>query len=187
VDDSASGYLRSNVLSNLDGTDTQTGIPLTLTIYVFDSENSCAPMQGVQVDIWSCNASGVYSAESGESTVGQSWLRGYQISDATGKVSFTTIFPGWYSGRTTHIHLRFRSTYDETDTSGSNTTQIFFDQTLLDTIDTTIAPYATEGANPTTNAVDRVYATEVDGTTLLKLTGSIAAGFAATFNAYMPI
>ena len=187
VDDSASGYLRTNILSNLDGTDTQTGIPLTLTVYVFDSENSCAAMQGVQVDIWQCNASGVYSAESSESTIGQSWLRGYQLTDATGKAAFSTIIPGWYSGRTTHIHLRFRSIYDETDSSGSNTMQVFFDQTLIDTINTSISPYASEGTNPTTNAIDRVYSTEEDGTTLLTLTGSIAAGFAATFNAYMPI
>ena len=187
VDDSASGYLRTNIVSNLDGTETQVGIPLTLTVYVFDSKNSCAAMQGVQVDIWQCNASGVYSAESSESTVGQSWLRGYQLTDATGKAAFSTIIPGWYSGRTTHIHLRFRSIYDETDSSGSNTMQVFFDQTLIDTINTTISPYASEGTNPTTNAIDRVYSTEEDGTTLLTLTGSIAAGFAATVNAYMPI
>src|SRR5882757_4766222 len=61
VDDSASGYLRANILSNLDGTETQTGVPLALTLYVFDSENKCAAMEGVQVDIWHCNASGVYS------------------------------------------------------------------------------------------------------------------------------
>jgi len=187
VDDSASGYLRSNVVSNLDGTETQTGIPLALTVYVFDSEKACAAMQGVQVDIWSCNAAGVYSAESSESTTGQSWLRGYQITDATGKVQFNTILPGWYSGRTTHIHLRFRSTYDETDTSGSNTMQVFFDQTVINTIATTISPYDSEGTNPTTNATDRVYSTEEDGTTLLTLTGSISAGFAATLNAYLPI
>ena len=187
VDDSATGYLRSNILSNLDGTSTQTGVPLTLNIYVFDSENSCVAMQGVQVDIWQCNSAGVYSAESAESTTGQSWLRGYQLTDATGKVSFTTILPGWYSGRTNHIHLRFRSTYDETDTSGSNTAQLFFDQTLVNTLATTVAPYSTEGTNPTTNASDRVYTTEEKGTTLLTLTGSTAAGYTATFNAYMPI
>lgn len=187
VDDSASGYLRSNILSNLDGSDTQTGIPLALTIYVFDSKNSCAPMMGVQVDIWHCNASGIYSAESVESTVGQSWLRGYQLTDATGMVQFTTIIPGWYQGRTTHIHLRLRSVYDETDTGGTNTAQVFFDQTLINTIDTTIAPYATEGTNSTTNVSDHVYTGEEEGTTLLTLTGSITAGFAATFNAYMPI
>ena len=187
VDDSASGYLRSNILSNLDGTQTQTGIPLVLTVYVFDSKNACAPMQGVQVDIWNCNANGVYSAESSESTTGQSWLRGYQITDASGKVQFTTIVPGWYSGRTNHIHLRFRSTYDQTDTSGSNTMQVFFDQTLVNTLSTSVAPYSSEGTNPTTNASDRVNTTEEDGTTVLTLTGSSSTGYTATFNAYMPI
>jgi len=187
VDDSATGYLRTNILSNLDGTNTQSGVPLTLTIYVFDSENSCTPMKGVQVDIWHCNAKGIYSAESVESTTGESWLRGYQISDATGKVQFTTIIPGWYQGRTTHIHLRFRSTYDDTDTSGSNTMQVFFDQTLIDTLSTSVSPYSTEGTNSTTNADDHVYTPEEEGTTLLTLSGSTEAGYTATFNAHMPI
>ena len=187
VDDSASGYFRSNILSNLDGTGTQTGVPLALTISVFDSKNSCAPMQSVQVDIWHCNASGVYSAESVESTVGQSWLRGYQITDASGKVQFQTIIPGWYQGRTTHIHLRLRSTYDQTSNSGSNTAQVFFDQTLVDSLDTSVAPYSKEGVNSTTNASDRVYSQEEKATTLLTLTGSNSAGYAATFNAYLPI
>ena len=187
VDDSATGYLRSNILTNLDGTSTQTGVPLTLAIYVYDAKNSCAAMQNVQVDIWQCNAAGVYSAESSESTSSQSWLRGYQLTDATGKVTFTTILPGWYSGRTNHIHLRLRSTYDETDTSGSNTMQLFFDQTLVNTLSTSVAPYSSEGTNPTTNATDRVYTTEEDGTTLLTLSGSTAAGYTATMKAYLPI
>ena len=187
VDDSASGYFRSNILSNIDGTNTQTGVPLTLTIYVYDAKNSCTAMQGVQVDIWNCNATGVYSAESAESTSSQSWLRGYQLTDANGMVTFQTIIPGWYSGRTNHIHLRFRSTYDATDTSGSNTMQIFFDQTLINSLATSVAPYSSEGTNPTTNTSDRVNSTEEDGTTLLALTGSTAAGYTATFKAYMPI
>jgi protocatechuate 3,4-dioxygenase beta subunit len=187
VDDSVSGYLRSNIVSNLDGTKTQTGIPFTLTIYVYDSKNSCGTMQNVQVDIWHCSATGLYSAESVESTVGQSWLRGYQLTDVNGKVQFTTIIPGWYSGRTTHIHLRFRSIYDSTSNSGTNTNQIFFDQTLIDTISTTVAPYSTEGKNPTTNASDHVFSSEQKGTGLLTLTGSTAAGYSATFNAFMPI
>jgi len=187
VDDSATGYQRSNILSNLDGTTTQTGVPLALTVYVFDSENSCTAMQNVQVDIWQCNAEGIYSAESSESTTTESWLRGYQLTDSTGKVEFTTIIPGWYSGRTTHIHMRLRSTYDETDTSGTNTMQVFFDQTLIDTLSTSVSPYSSEGTNPTTNASDRVYADQEDGTTLLTLAGSTAAGYTATFNIYLPI
>ena len=187
VDDSASGYARTNILSNLDGTGTQEGVALALTLYVFDSENSCAAMEGVQVDIWHCNANGVYSAESSESTTGQSWLRGYQITDSSGKVQFTTIIPGWYSGRTTHIHLRLRSKYDSSDSSGTNTMQVFFDQTLIDTLASSTTPYSEEGTNPTTNASDRVYSEEEDGTTLLTLSGSTVEGYTASFNIHLPI
>jgi protocatechuate 3,4-dioxygenase beta subunit len=167
VDDSATGFARSDIRSNLDGSNTQSGIPLTLSIYVYDSQNSCAAMANVQVDIWHCNASGIYSAEDVESTVGETWLRGYQLTDSNGLVTFVTIVPGWYQGRTTHIHLRLRSTYDSTTSGGTNTTQLFFPQDTIDTINTTISPYSTEGTNPTTNASDHVYAGEVSGATLL--------------------
>ncbi len=81
VDDSATGFNRSDIRSNLDGSNTQSGIPLTLSIYVYDSEKSCAAMADVQIDIWHCNASGIYSAEDVESTSGETWLRGYQLTD----------------------------------------------------------------------------------------------------------
>ena len=187
VDDSASGYNRTKIVSNLDGSSTQTGVPFALTLYVYDAKNSCAAMQNVQIDIWHCNASGVYSAEASESTTGQTWLRGYQLTDSNGMVQFTTIIPGWYSGRTTHIHLRLRSTYNSASTGGDNTMQLFFDQTLVDTLATTVTPYSSEGKNPTTNASDRVYSQQEKGTTLMSLTGSTAAGYAATAKVYLPI
>lgn len=189
ADDSASGFNRSNILSNLDGTDTQDGVPLTLTLTIIDSENSCAALAGAQVDIWHCNSSGVYSDIAGENTTTQTWLRGYQITDASGVVSFTTILPGWYSGRTTHIHLRVRSSYSEASstTDGTNTTQVFFSQTLIDTLDTTIAPYSAEGTNPTTNAADRVYTAQTNGENLLTLTGDTTSGYTAEFTIGLPI
>ena len=187
VDDSDSGYNRSTILTNIDGTDSQEGVSFVLTLYVYDSENSCTAMEGVQVDIWHCNASGIYSAESSESTTGESWLRGYQITDSSGKVQFTTIIPGWYSGRTTHIHFRLRSTYDSSDSGATNTMQVFFDQTLIDTLATSVSPYSAEGTNSTTNATDRVYSEQEDGTTLMTLSGSTTAGYTATFKIYLPI
>jgi hypothetical protein len=144
-------------------------------------------MEGVQIDIWHCSAQGVYSAEGSESTTGQSWLRGYQITDSSGKVQFTTIIPGWYSGRTTHIHLRVRSKYGSSDSDGTNTMQLFFDQTLIDTLATSTTPHSEEGTNPTTNATDRVYSEQEDGTTLLTLSGSTVEGFTASFNIHLPI
>jgi protocatechuate 3,4-dioxygenase beta subunit len=189
TDDSASGYDRSNILANLDGTQTQTGVPLGLTVLVRDSEKSCAAVANAQVDIWHCNASGVYSNESSENTTGEQWLRGYQITNAAGSVTFATIIPGWYQGRTTHIHLRVRSAYSEASSTsdGTNTTQVFFDQTLVDTLSTSLAPYNSEGVNPTTNASDRVYAGETRGVGLLALSGSAAAGYTATYTVDLPI
>jgi protocatechuate 3,4-dioxygenase beta subunit len=187
VDDSAAGFNRSDILSNLDGSSTQSGIPFTLSIYVYDSEKSCVAMAGVQVDIWHCNASGIYSAEDVESTTGETSLRGYQLTDANGLATFATIFPGWYQGRTTHIHLRLRSTYDSTSTGGTNTTQLFFPQDTIDTINTTISPYRAEGTNPTTNATDHVYSGEVEGANVLTLNGDTTSGFTATIKLNLPI
>jgi protocatechuate 3,4-dioxygenase beta subunit len=187
VDDSAKGFARSYIRSNLDGSNTQNGIPLKLSISVFDSKNSCAAMANVQVDIWHCNASGVYSAEEVESSSGETWLRGYQLTDSNGLVTFVTIVPGWYAGRTTHIHLRLRSSYDSTTTAGTNTTQLFFSQDVITTISTTISPYSAEGTNPTTNATDHVYAGEVSGETLLTLSGGTSSGYTAAFKVNLPI
>ncbi len=187
VDDSATGFSRSDIRSNLDGSNTQSGIPLTRSIYAYDSENSCAAMANVQVDIWHCNGSGIYSAEDVEDTTGETWLRGYQITDSNGLATFKTIIPGWYAGRTTHIHLRLRSTYDSTTTGGTNTTHLFFPQDVIDTINSTISPYSAEGANPTTNASDHVYSGEVDGGTLLTLSGDNTNGYTATFKVNLPI
>ncbi len=187
TDDSAHGYNRSDIRANLDGSDLQPGEPLTLTILVRDRRH--APLPGAQVDIWHCNAAGVYSNEASQRTAGRSWLRGYQRTNAAGSVMFTTIVPGWYEGRTTHIHLRIRSPYSETAApdDGTNTTQLFFAQTFIDTLSAGVAPYHTQGVNPTTNAGDHVYAPQTRGATLLTLTGSAVAGFRASFTADLPI
>src|SRR3954447_211313 len=97
----------------------RTGIPLALTIKVQNlSSSGCAPLSGAYVDIWHCDAKGIYSDESSYNpgggtgtvvTTGQKFLRGYQITDDNGRVQFTTIYPGWYSGRTIHIHIRVRT------------------------------------------------------------------------------
>ncbi|MFT3692189.1 MAG: hypothetical protein QM831_03545 [Kofleriaceae bacterium] len=189
ADDSANGFERSDIRANLDGSDVQTGIPLELTFYIYDASNGCVAYEGAQVDIWHCNASGVYSDIGAEGTSNQQWLRGYQISDASGMVTFKTIVPGWYQGRTTHVHLRIRSTYNNASSTsdGSNTTQVFFPQTLVDTIDTTIAPYASEGKNSTTNASDRVYTDQTQGQNLMSLAGDTTSGYSASFAIYIPI
>ena len=192
VTDSAFGYNRSTITSDLAGTNTQSGVPFTLVLYVYDRNNSCVAMQNVQVDIWHCNAAGVYSGiksstnGNGVDYTSQSWLRGYQLTDSTGMVKFVTIVPGWYTGRTTHIHMRFRSTYNSSSDGSTNTAQLFFDQTFIDSLDTTVTPYKSEGKNSVTNAGDSIYNSE-GGTTLLSLSGSASAGYTATFSIYLPL
>jgi protocatechuate 3,4-dioxygenase beta subunit len=189
ADDSASGFNRSSILSNLDGTATQTGVPLTLHVTVIDAEKGCAPYAGAQVDIWHCNAAGVYSDIEAEGTSADQWLRGYQVTDANGTLTFQTIVPGWYSGRTTHIHLRVRSTYSEASstTDETNTTQCFFDQAFIDNLYTTVAPYSTQGKNPTTNASDQVYSAQESGANTLVLTGDDTNGYTASITIVLPI
>ena len=183
------GFHRSAILTNIDGTSQQPGIKLALTVHVYDTRTNCAPMPGVQLDLWHCNAAGIYSDEASEGTASQTWLRGYQLTDSTGTAKFTTIFPGWYRGRATHIHLRARSKYNAASSSsdGSNTTQLFFPQATIDAISATVAPYSAKGANPTTNATDHVFARETKGQTELALAGSAATGFSAAVSIGLPI
>jgi protocatechuate 3,4-dioxygenase beta subunit len=188
-DDSDARFNRSNILSNLDGTSTQSGVPLTLTVTVVDTEKGCAPYVNAQVDIWHCNSSGVYSDQASESTTTETWLRGYQLTDAKGTVTFVTIVPGWYSGRTTHIHLRLRSSYSSASstTDGTNTTQLFFTQTFDDTLATSVTPYSAEGKNPTTNAGDHVFNGETNGANVLAVAGNATSGYVASITLGLPI
>jgi protocatechuate 3,4-dioxygenase beta subunit len=93
-----------------DITDGKTGYPLAIHITVSNSNNNCAALAGVIVDIWHCDSEGNYS-EYGGTTMQQTdyesvhFLRGRQTTDDNGLVSFTSIFPGWYEGRATHIHV----------------------------------------------------------------------------------
>jgi protocatechuate 3,4-dioxygenase beta subunit len=83
------------------------GVPLALALTVVDAE-TCRPVRDAAVDIWHCDALGVYSGESFEDSEGQTYLRGIQLTDANGLAEFATIYPGQYPGRTTHIHLKVR-------------------------------------------------------------------------------
>lgn len=81
------------------------GVPLALTVAVVDS-NTCKPIRNAAVDVWHCDALGIYSGEPSEGSVGKAFLRGIQLTDGNGQVKFATIYPGQYPGRTTHIHVK---------------------------------------------------------------------------------
>jgi protocatechuate 3,4-dioxygenase beta subunit len=126
------------------------------------------------VDLWQADAAGVYSDEGVENTTGQTYLRGYQLTNSSGVVNFKTIFPGWYAGRTAHIHVMIRTFTSTGATALDFTTQLFFDQTLIDAIATTVAPYSSRGLPDTTNAQDGIY----NSATQMTLTTSSSGGYA---------
>jgi protocatechuate 3,4-dioxygenase beta subunit len=179
----------------------QAGVPLTLKIAVLDGDNGCVPYNGAHVDIWHANAYGLYSDESGQvtgggtsngNTAGQNFLRGYQVtgedagvgaSPVDGQVSFRTIWPGWYSGRAIHVHVRVRA-YDASRAVATNyTTQIFFSDADNETVLTGAAPYSSRRPqdDPTSNETDNVLTSSARATNISPVTGSVATGFATTF------
>lgn len=144
----------------IDPTDdsVQEGILLKLIYHVTNVTGGiCEPLEGVQVDVWHCNAEGSYSDvdDPGFSTEGQKWLRGYQVTDEMGMAEFITIYPGWYSGRTTHIHFKIR-TDPESDTGYEFTSQLFFDEDLTDIVHAQ-EPYAAKGYRDTLNEDDSIF------------------------------
>lgn len=154
------------------------GVPLALALTVFDVSNGqCRPLPGAVVDIWQCDAQGVYSGvtDPGFNTAGQKFLRGAQTTDATGGAAFTTIHPGWYQGRAIHIHFKIR-----TQAAGSPwefTSQWYFDEALNDRI--LADPRYAKPGRRTTNATDGIFRN--GGNQLLLAPSASGAGYAATF------
>ena len=193
---------RSDVRANSHGGGHQAGVPLRLTINVVDSNKGCKPLDGVAVDIWHANAHGLYSDESSQQagggttsgdTISDNWLRGYQITGKDrglkhkpvhGQVSFTTIWPGWYSGRAIHIHVRVRKLSHRGATIAGYTTQIFFSDADNDRVLTGAAPYNTRSPqkDPTTDENDTVLTRADFATNIVNVNGQIEHGFKTTFN-----
>lgn len=151
---------RSDVRSDPTTGTVQVGLPLALAVNVseLNADGSVTPLPGAFVDIWHCNASGVYSDIASENSTGQQFLRGYQVTNTHGNVKFMTIYPGWYSGRTPHIHARVR-VYD-TSTSEvlyNLATQFFFDDAITADVYQNVAPYNTRTNQDTTNVNDSIY------------------------------
>lgn len=148
-------------------------VPLQLDIAVVSASAACAPLAGVQIDLWHCHAGGLYSDEADNGTLGETWLRGYQISDAAGRTAFRTIYPGWYRGRTIHIHAMARWFDAVGQTTYQFITQLFFDDALNDSV-LARAPYNTRGNRDTSNARDGIYAPSMQ----VALSPAAAGGYA---------
>jgi protocatechuate 3,4-dioxygenase beta subunit len=177
-------YFVEELLNRSDiRTDPSTGTPsdgVKLRIRFLVSQlrgSNCSAYQGAVIDVWHCDAMGIYSdvSDSSFSTKGRKFLRGYQRTDASGIADFTTIYPGWYSGRAVHIHFKIRT--EPGATSGLEfTSQLFFD--VSDTV-FGAQPYSAKGQRDRLNAQDGIY-TQSQGQTLLPLT-STSDGYGGTF------
>jgi protocatechuate 3,4-dioxygenase beta subunit len=159
------------------------GAPLRLRMQLsqISAAGMCAPLMGALVDMWHCDAVGNYS-DIGVLR-GQRFLRGYQISDATGAVAFTTIYPGWYRGRAVHIHFKIR-----TNPAGSSglefTSQMFFDESLTNIVHAQ-PPYISHGQRDTMNNNDGIF--REGGSQVLVPIASSGGEYSGTFNASVRI
>jgi protocatechuate 3,4-dioxygenase beta subunit len=172
---------RSDIRSDPATGAVKPGLPLTLNLRLsqISGSGACSALAGALVDMWHCDAVGLYSDVGQQSTLGQEFLRGYQLSDANGSVQFTTIYPGWYMGRAVHIHFKIRT--NPGSSSGLEfTSQMFFDESLTDVVHAQ-APYSTKGRRDTTNTSDGIY--QGGGSQLLFPLTQSGSGYSGTFNA----
>lgn len=175
------------VASNIIGT--RTGVAFTINITVRNVNNSCNPIPNMIVDIWHCDKDGNYSQYGGTSMqptdyTAQNFLRGRQVTDATGKVTYTSIFPGWYTSRATHIHVHV---YNSSGTS-LLISQIAFPEgtgSAVNTVNAATSYGYTKGMSGYTyNASDNVFS---DGTTteMSTVSGDVAGGYTLDWDCYV--
>ena len=158
--------------------DDRAGVMMTMNITIKNVNNSCAALAGAIVDVWHCDKDGYYSEYGGTgmqsvNLTNVHFLRGRQTTDSSGLAAYTTIFPGWYSGRAPHIHVHI---YSATGKS-LLVTQIAFPYDIANTLYTTGQAYGyTKGAQDTKNERDNVFS---DGftTELATVSGSPSAGY----------
>jgi protocatechuate 3,4-dioxygenase beta subunit len=171
------GMITNQAFYRRDITEGRSGLPLTLTLTVVNTNNGCSAISDVQVEIWQCDDAGNYSeySQQGFNGTGQTFLRGVQTTDANGQVTFTTIYPGWYQGRATHIHV-------DVYRSGTiiKTTQIAFPENISAAVYAS-GVYASKGQSPTSNAGDNVFSDGVINE-LATVTGNTTSGYTATLN-----
>ena len=141
---------------------------------------ACTPLGGAHVDVWHCDALGAYSDTRGfgANTVGEKFLRGYQVTDQAGVARFTTIYPGWYQGRAVHIHFKIRT--EPASAQGYEfTSQLYFDDALTDRVHA-LAAYASRGQRRVRNDSDGLF--RRGGRQLILPAAERGEGYAGTFD-----
>ena len=150
--------------------DGRTGTLLTLTVKVVNVNAGCAAVANADVEVWHCDSAGNYSEYGTERA--ENYLRGIQTTNGNGEVTFTTIYPGWYQGRATHIHLEVK-----TGGVSRKITQIAFPESTNNTVYRT-GVYASRGSNPTSNLSDGIFADSLSSE-LVTPSGDPTVGYSA--------
>ena len=177
-----SGIVRSDIRSSLDGGLTATGVPMTLTLTILDMANNNVPFKDVAVYVWHCDAAGGYSMYS-EGIENETYLRGVQVADSNGKVSYTSIFPACYTGRWPHIHFEVYPNVDAITDATNATNAIATSQVALPE-DISKAVYVLDGyAGSTANlsqvslTSDNVFGDDGGASQLATVTGDVNSGY----------
>jgi protocatechuate 3,4-dioxygenase beta subunit len=169
------GLMRSDIR------DGKAGVVLELGLRVVEAA-SCAPIPGALVEVWHADANGAYSAfdiaqGNSQDQAGETFLRGFQRTNEDGLVEFLTVYPGWYPGRTPHIHVMVLLE----GRTELLTTQLYFPESITDAV-YSLAPYAARGPRSTTNATDGVGAPEP----LLTRVAERSGGYGTVFQMAAP-
>jgi protocatechuate 3,4-dioxygenase beta subunit len=179
---------RSDIRSDPSDGSVKEGVPVRLAFHVSRMAGSaCTPLNNAVVDVWQCDALGMYSDVQDINglfdTRGKKFLRGYQMADSSGTAQFITIYPGWYPGRTVHIHFKIRT--DPAAQRGFEfTSQLYFDDAITDQVHAQ-APYVTKGQRSLKN--DRDYIFRSGGRQLMLLLSKDAQGYVGTFDIALQI
>jgi protocatechuate 3,4-dioxygenase beta subunit len=172
---------RSDIRSDPSDGSVKPGMPLELTFVVSQlGKGTCTPISGAVVDVWHCDAAGVYSDVRDPSfdTRGKKYLRGYQVTDAAGRAKFATIYPGWYEGRTVHIHFTVR-TNPGAAAAHQFTSQLYFDDAVNDKVFSQ-PPYNSKGQRRGRNEADGIFRS--GGSQLILPVAAAANGYKGTFD-----
>lgn len=181
-----SGIVRSDIRTSTAGASaTASGVPLTVTLNVLDVSDGCSPLAGYAVYLWHADALGRYSMYA-SAIAGENYLRGVQVTDANGSVTFTTIFPGCYDGRWPHIHFEIYSSLS-TALGSSRVGDYAKVSQLALPYAACARVYATSGYTGSASnlskislSTDNVFSDDRAATQIPSVSGSVSAGFAAT-------
>ncbi len=174
-----SGIVRSDIRSSLDGGTTASGVPMALTLTVLDQANGDVPFENVAVYVWHCDAAGGYSMYS-DGIENETYLRGVQVADADGRVSYSSIFPACYSGRWPHIHFEvYPDVGSITDSANAiATSQVALPQNVCETV-YALSGYEGSSANLAQVSLDsdNVFGDDGGALQLATVTGDASSGY----------